>query len=205
MISCFLYKQKLHKYLNLKYTTNDVLLKRSSESSFTVLTKTNYVMKKLLLGMCVLAGTFYSSAQEMKFGVRAGVDFATVETSVTVPILGTVKAKGSETGFFVGGFASIGITESFAVQPELLYLSIKDANTILVPVLGKYTVAEKINLLAGPSFNYSLDADDDEFKVNVDFGGSYDVTENIDVAARYSLGFGDVKMSGILVGVGYSF
>lgn len=158
-------------------------------------------MKKILLGMCVLAGTFYSTAQETKFGVRAGVDFATVE--VNVPGLGTVK--GSETGFFVGGFASIGISASFALQPEMLYLSIKDANAILVPVLGKYTVAEKINLLAGPSFNYSLDAEEDEFKINVDFGGSYDVTENIDVAARYSLGFGDVKMSGVFLGVGYSF
>lgn len=162
-------------------------------------------MKKLLVTVCVLAGTLYGSAQETKFGVRAGVDFATVETKVTVPILGTVSSKGSETGFFVGGFASIGVSESFAVQPEVLYVSIKDFSFLNVPVLGKYTVAEKINLLAGPSFNYLLDAEEDKFKVNVDFGGSYDITENIDVIARYSLGFGDSKISGIFVGVGYTF
>lgn len=162
-------------------------------------------MKKLLAVVCVFAGTFYGTAQETKFGVRAGVDFATAESSVTIPGLGTVTASGSETGFFVGGFASIGITETFAVQPEVLYVAIKDFNMIAVPVLGKYTVVEKINILAGPSFNYLLDAEEDEFKVNVDFGGSYDITENIDVAARYSLGFGDSKISGVFVGVGYSF
>lgn len=162
-------------------------------------------MKKLLLGMCVLAGTFYSSAQETKFGVRAGVDFAMVESSVTIPGAGTVTAKGTETGIFVGGFACLGLSESFAVQPEVLYVSIKDASFINVPILGKYTVAEKISVLAGPSFNYSIDAKDDKFKVNVDLGGGYDLTENIDIAARYSLGFGDTKMSGIFLGVGYSF
>jgi hypothetical protein len=161
-------------------------------------------MKKILTAVCVLAGTFYGTAQETKFGVRAGVDLATVEQTATVGGL-TVSGKASETGFFVGGFASIGITESFAVQPEVLYVAIKDFNMLTVPVLGKYAVAEKIHLMAGPSFNYLLDAEEDEFKLNVDFGGSYDITENLDAAARYSLGFGDVKISGIFIGLGYSF
>ena len=161
-------------------------------------------MKKLLVTVCVLAGTLYGTAQETKFGVRAGVDFASVEQTVTVAGF-SVTAKGSETGFFVGGVASIGVTESFAVQPEVLYVAIKDFSFLNVPVLGKYTVAEKINLLAGPSFNYLLDAEEDKFKVNVDFGAGYDITENIDVTARYSLGFGDSKISGIFVGVGYTF
>ncbi|WP_396178188.1 hypothetical protein [Flavobacterium sp.] len=125
-------------------------------------------MKKILTAVCVLAGTFYGTAQETKFGVRAGVDLATVEQTATVGGL-TVSGKASETGFFVGGFASIGITESFAVQPEVLYVAIKDFNMLTVPVLGKYAVAEKIHLMAGPSFNYLLDAEEDEFKLNVDF------------------------------------
>lgn len=161
-------------------------------------------MKKILSAVCVLVGTFYGTAQETKFGVRAGVDLATVEQTVTFMGI-TASGSASETGFFVGGFASIGITESFAVQPEVLYVAIKDFNMLTVPVLGKYAVAEKIHLMAGPSFNYLLDAEEDEFKLNVDFGGSYDITENLDVAARYSLGFGDVKVSGIFIGVGYSF
>lgn len=161
-------------------------------------------MKKLLATVCVFAGTLYGTAQETRFGVRAGVDFATVEQTVTVAGF-TATGKGSETGFFVGGFATIGISETFSVQPEILYVSIKDFNLLNIPVLGKYAVAEKINLLAGPSFNYLLDAEEDKFKVNIDFGGGYAITENIDVTARYSLGFGDTKISGIYLGVGYTF
>ncbi|MDD3004775.1 porin family protein [Flavobacterium sp.] len=161
-------------------------------------------MKKLLLGVCILAGTYYSTAQETKFGVRAGIDLATVEQTVSVAGF-TTTVKGSETGFFVGGFAEIGMNESFAIQPEVLYVSIKDFSMLNIPVLGKYTVAENINLMAGPSFNYLLDAEEDKFKVNVDLGGSYDITETIDVSARYSLGFGDTKVSGIYLGVGYAF
>lgn len=161
-------------------------------------------MKKLVLGAFLFAGTLGMTAQETRFGVKAGIDFATVEQTVTVMGV-TATAKGSETGFFVGGFAEIGVNESFAIQPEVLYVSIKDFNLLNVPVLGKYTFAEKFNVMAGPSINYLLDAEEDEFKVNVDFGAAYDFTEDLDVSARYSLGFGDVKVSGIYVGVGYKF
>lgn len=161
-------------------------------------------MKKLLLGAFLLAGTFCVTAQETRFGVKAGIDFATVEQTVTVMGF-TATAKGSETGFFVGGFAEIGVNESFAIQPEVLYVSIKDFNLLNVPVLGKYTFAEKFNVMAGPSINYLLDAEEDEFKVNVDLGAGYDISEDLDVSARYSMGFGDVKVSGIYVGVGYKF
>ena len=158
-------------------------------------------MKNLLLTFCIVGTALFSFAQETTFGARAGIDLATV--SVTVPGLGS--ASSSETGFFVGGFASIGLTESFGVQPEVLYVAIKDFNMVSVPVLGKYSIAENINLLAGPSFNYLLDAEEDEFKVNIDFGGSYVISENIDVQARYSVGMGDVKVSGLFLGVGYTF
>lgn len=161
-------------------------------------------MKKLLLGAFLLAGTFFATAQETRFGVKAGVDFATVEQTVTVMGF-TVSGKGSETGFFVGGFAEIGVNESFAIQPELLYVAITDFSLLNVPVLGKYTFAEKFNVMAGPSINYLLDAEEDQFKVNVDLGAGYDISEDLDVSARYSMGFGDVKVSGIYLGVGYKF
>lgn len=161
-------------------------------------------MRKVLLGVFLLTGTFFATAQETRFGVKAGIDFATVEQTVTVMGF-TATGKGSETGFFVGGFAEIGVNESFALQPEVLYVAISDFSILNVPVLGKYTFAEKFNVMAGPSINYLLDAEEDKFKVNVDLGAGYDITEDIDVSARYSMGFGDVKVSGIYVGVGYKF
>lgn len=157
-------------------------------------------MKKLLFTTFLLAGIFFCNAQETKFGVKAGVDFATAK----VKFLGTT-ATSSETGFFVGGFANIGISEQFSVQPEVLYVAIKDFNFVSVPILAKYSVSKEFGILAGPSLNYFLDAEEDEFKVNIDFGASYDVTEDIEVNAKYSLGMGDVSISGIFIGAGYKF
>ncbi len=159
-------------------------------------------MKKLLLAAFLMAGTFISNAQDTKFGVKAGADIATVKVDLGPPF-GTASA--SETGFFVGAFVDLGISEKFSVQPEVLYVAITDMNFVSVPVLAKYSIAESFSLVAGPSLNYFLDAEEDEFKVNVDFGAIYDITENLDVNAKYSLGMGDVSVSGIFIGAGYKF
>jgi|JI61114C2RNA_FD_contig_71_678285_length_944_multi_3_in_0_out_0_3 hypothetical protein len=158
------------------------------------------MMKKLLFAAIAVFAFGFTNAQETKFGAKAGVDLATAK----VKILGTT-ASASETGFFLGGFANIGLSEKFSVQPELLYVAITDLNFVSVPILAKYSVAEKFGIIAGPSLNYFLDAEEDEFKLNVDFGAIYDITEEIDVNAKYSLGMGDVSVSGIFIGAGYKF
>lgn len=163
------------------------------------------MMKKLFLVAALFAGTLFASAQETNFGVRAGADFATVKVTVVNPITGDeISASGSETGFFVGGFAEIGISETFAVQPEVLYVAISDSNMLNVPILAKYSFGS-FSALAGPGLNYLLDAEEDEFKVNIEVGASYDFTENFDAQARYSIGMGDVSVSGLFIGVGYKF
>ena len=158
-------------------------------------------MKKILLSAALLVGTFYASAQETRFGVKGGIDIA----SVTVDLGPLGKVTGSETGFFIGGFAEIGVNETFAIQPEILYVGIADFNMINVPILGKFKFAEKFSAMAGPSVVYLLDAEEDEFKVNIDVAAGYDITEDIDASVRYSIGFGDVKVSGLFIGVGYKF
>lgn len=158
-------------------------------------------MKKLfLVAIATFGFAFSGTAQETKFGVKAGVDFASAKTE-----FGGRSVSSSETGFFVGGFAEIGIQEGWSLQPEVLYVSIKDASMISVPVLGKYGVSDSFNLMAGPSFNYNLDMEEDKFKLNVDLGASYDLNEQMDISARYSLGFGDVSVNGLFLGFGYKF
>jgi len=157
-------------------------------------------MKKLLFAAIAVFAFGFTNAQETKFGAKAGVDLATIK----VKMLGTT-ASASETGFFLGAFANLGVSEKFSVQPELLYVAISDSNFLSVPVLAKYNVAEKLGLIAGPSLNYFMDAEEDKLKVNVDFGAMYDITEEIDVNAKYSLGMGDVSVSGIFIGAGYKF
>ena len=157
-------------------------------------------MKKLLFTAVLFGGTFFLQAQETKFGIKAGVDLATVK----IEVLGQTVSN-SETGFFVGGFVDLALTDKFSVQPELLYVAIKDSNFFSVPILAKYKVADKLALMAGPSLNYFSDAEEDKLKVNVDFGASYDITEAIDINAKYSLGMGDIQVSGIFIGAGYKF
>ena len=158
------------------------------------------MMKKLLFAAVAVFAFGYTNAQETKFGVKAGVDFA----SVKVKVLG-VSATSSETGFFLGGFANLGISDKFSVQPELLYVAVSDSNFLSLPILAKYNVADKFGLLAGPSLNDFSDLEEDKLKFNVDFGASYDITEEIEANAKYSLGFGDVAVSGIFIGAGYKF
>jgi hypothetical protein len=162
-------------------------------------------MKKIILTIAAVFAFGVVSAQDTKFGVKAGVDFASSKVKYDLGEFGSGTATASETGFFVGGFATIGMSEKFAIQPEVLYVAITDSNFLSVPVLVKYSFGEKFSALVGPSFNYFLDAEEDEFKMNVDFGGTYQITDNIDINAKYSLGFGDVQVSGVFVGAGYSF
>lgn len=157
-------------------------------------------MKKLLFIAATFFAVGFSQAQETKFGLKTGVDLATAKVKFPG---GSVTS--SETGFFVGAFANIGVSERFSVQPELLYVSIKDLNFLSVPVLAKYNVAEEFGILVGPSFNFLLDAQEDKFKLNIDLGAMYNITDDVDVSAKYSLGTGDVSLSGIFIGLGYSF
>lgn len=164
-------------------------------------------MKKLILSIVALSAFGVVSAQkDMKFGVKGGLDLV------------SVKAPGgsvSLTGFFVGGFVEFGIVDKMVLQPGLNYHSATKSESgvtykatyLSVPVLLKYNIAEKINLLGGPSLYYSTDSEDsDKTRFNLDLGGSYDITENFFVEPRYSIGLtGDAKVSHLLLGVGYKF
>lgn len=161
-------------------------------------------MKKIILSIAAVFAFGIASAQDsegIRFGVKAGVDIASVKAD-----MGPVEVSESYTGFFAGAFMEIGVTEKFAVQPEVLYVSLPDDFSFLsIPVMAKFNVAEDFALMVGPDLNYFLNAEEDEFKVNIGAGGSYNVTDNLDINAKYSIGFGDVKVSGLFVGLGYMF
>ena len=151
-------------------------------------------MKKIILTIAAVFAMTFANAQDTKFGVKAGVDLA------------SAKGGYSETGFFAGGFATIGISEKFAVQPEVLYVAIKDAAFLNIPILAKYSFGEKLSALAGPSLNYMLDYEDKKLQINVDFGAAYKITDNIDINAKYSFATdSDFGVNGIFIGAGYSF
>lgn len=168
-------------------------------------------MKKLIL--CAAVAVFaFTSVNAQSFGAKAGVDFASAKAEFEGS-----SATASETGFYVGFFAQIEISEKMAFQPEVLYLSIKDAGEIHVPLLLNFSISEEFSLLAGPALGILTDSVEGQKSLNygIEVGAAYDITEELFLEARYNLGLANliedapdgysVKQSGVFVGVGYKF
>jgi opacity protein-like surface antigen len=131
--------------------------------------KTNKMKRIILAAVAVLAFGF-ANAQGVKFGAKAALNIATLN--------GDVENQSSYTGFQVGGFAEIKVTDKFFVQPELLYstqgsrekqiqnVQGVDYNVAVVykfayiniPVMAKYYVAKSFSLEAGPQFGFLTSA-----------------------------------------------
>ncbi|TXD85108.1 PorT family protein [Subsaximicrobium wynnwilliamsii] len=119
-------------------------------------------MKKLMLCAAVAVLGFTTvNAQAIRFGAKAGVNFANLSGD-------DVENADGRTGLNAGLVAEIGITETFKVQPEVLYSqqglqedfqggeSKLKLDYINVPVMAKYYVAEGFALEAGPQFGFNI-------------------------------------------------
>lgn len=169
-------------------------------------------MKKIILTAAAVFAFGFANAQDTKFGIKAGVDLASLKVEFD-----GVSASESETGFYIGGFVDIKVSDKFTVQPALLYVAVKDFDQIQIPILAKIAVGEKFSLLAGPDIGFLMDAAEGIKSTNfgLDFGASYDVSENISIDAKYNLGLTNLvedapsgysaKVNGIFLGLGYKF
>ena len=167
-------------------------------------------MKKLFLG--IVSIFFMVGVNAQTFGLKAGVDFATAKAKFE-----GLTVSSDETGFYIGAFTDLNVSESFDVRAEVNYVSIEDLDQIQIPVLANFSIAEGFGLLVGPSFGFLLDSEEGikSFNFGVDFGLSYDITEKFLIEARYDLGLSNLaednefdaslKLSGIQVGIGYRF
>ena len=87
-------------------------------------------MKHVLLAIALFCSMITANAQDVKFGLKAGLNLANIAGDdlqnallITGGALGgsfeiTKKVK---PGILVGGYVSIGINDRFSLQPELLY------------------------------------------------------------------------------------
>lgn len=190
-------------------------------------------MKKIFTMAALIAIGFGANAQqEVKYGPKAGVNFAT---------LSNVDNSKMLTGFYVGAVAEIKFNDKFSVQPELVYSAqgvkqevLGSKNTVKVdyiniPILAKYYIVDGFSVEAGPQFGFLVkgEAKNDDGKEDIkknlnsfDFGigagVAYDLANGFFVNARYNFGLSDIakeKESGekslnngvIQVGVGYKF
>jgi hypothetical protein len=174
------------------------------------------LMKKLVLTLCAICAFAVASfAQGVSFGAKAGVNIAKQKWEAQ----GISVSPDALTGFHVGGFATIMFSESFGLQPELLF-SIVGAKMdfgsgddsslkmsyISVPVMFRYQPVEIFNLHAGPQFGFlasakaESDGDSEDVKeafkgldLGLGFGAGVDLPMGLGFTARYVLGLSNIS------------
>lgn len=141
-------------------------------------------MKKILLlaGVALVSLTSLQ-AQEFRFGAKAGVNFANQSGDDT-------EFYKNKTGFHIGGFVEIPLTDKFSVQPELLYSAqgakIDESEDgfsfeakykmdyINIPIMAKYYIIEGLSVEAGPQVGVLVSA---KAEVEESFMGESDSEE----------------------------
>ncbi len=161
--------------------------------------------------------TTLSEAQEIKFGIKGGLNLASLS--------GDTPDISGRTSFHAGAVLEVKFNDKFALQPELLYSAqgasaetqgIADIETELrlnyinLPVLAKYYLVKGLSIEAGPQLGILIDAGTqdtingvlqgeedakDQFKsidFSFDFGVGYNFTEHFFAQARYNVGLSDI-------------
>lgn len=182
-------------------------------------------MKKIILTMAAVFALTFANAQDKKesvttsdvvFGVKAGYQ--------NTNFGGDADTKAAS-NFYVGGLVDFHISETFHIQPELLY-SMEGADDnetgldfIRIPVMFKYFVGEGFNLQAGPEFAFVAGGDAikdvlKSFDYGLGIGAAYEMSSGLMFDARYNLGLADLNDFGtsdkittnsFQIGLGYRF
>ncbi|RTY89663.1 porin family protein [Flavobacterium sp. GT3R68] len=158
-------------------------------------------MKQFILLLAAMFVLEYAEAQHMNFGVKAGVNVASLSSSDSSTLI----------GFHFGGLAEFTvITEKLSLQPEVLF-STQGAkndtgdlklNYITVPVMFKYYFLDYFSVEAGPRVGFLISAKDGDLDVKdsfnaidfgVDAGVNYDITTKIFAQLRYDYGVIEVQ------------
>ena len=134
-------------------------------------------MKKLLLVLAALLVVNGAFSQDVKFGIKAGLNLAgvsPVEMSVSGVTVKMFENDGMNVGFHFGAFANVGLNEKFAFQPELLFstqggkqkpnslLDMGNAkvsykfNYLLIPLLLEFKPVDKLGILLGPQLGFNV-------------------------------------------------
>ncbi|WP_196889305.1 porin family protein [Aureivirga sp. CE67] len=131
-------------------------------------------MKKLLVTILLLTGGFLTSqAQEISFGVKGGINFASLTNTGTYNV-SSIK------DWTAGIVVEFEISDRFSIQPEVLYsaqggdvnfvrpnpeyMSLIDyfdakvnLDYINVPILAKFYVVDGLSIDIGPQFAFLVD------------------------------------------------
>ena len=140
--------------------------------------------KTVLLLVLALTGIIAVNAQEkVRFGATAGFVNATASAKFE-----GIEVSESQAGFYFGFVADAMIAEKFNIQTEVLYNRIDESDFLQLPIMGKYYVAEKVNLQAGFQLAFDLGEkvqDVSNFSFGIGPGLGVDITEDFFVDGRY--------------------
>lgn len=165
-----------------------------------------------LAGAFVIAAFSTAQAQDLNWGIKAGVNYSTISSEIEPDHI---------FGYHAGIVAEFPLSPVFAIQPELLY-SLEGARSdvefsegeftfssdqkiklgyINLPVMAKYFVAPGFSLQAGPQLGY-LVSGKNEYEISSNFIEDFDMNES---------GTADIKDEvkkislGVNFGLGYEF
>ena len=156
-------------------------------------------MNKFLLTIfCLIFYLSYSQAQT-DFGVKGGVNI----TFFKVDEINFGEYPDTEISFYGGFFADFEIDANLHIQPELLYIGISDFQFLNAPVYLNYNVNNLFHILIGTSLNYFFDFFSNKFKVRADISLAYDLSSNLDLHMKYTLGFEELSPNVMFLGLGY--
>jgi opacity protein-like surface antigen len=150
-------------------------------------------MKKVILISFAIFSFSCVSAQNVNFGLKAGVNFASINGDETDDL-------DSKTSFHLGAVAEIELSEKLYFGPEILYSSqgakLKydgfedkiNLNYVQVPLMIRYYITEGFNIEAGPQISFLIDSEyeDDEFNETIDLK---DDTKDFDYGLNLGLGY----------------
>jgi len=165
-------------------------------------------MKKLFcFSAIILLSLAIASAQQTHFGIKAGVNLASVG-------IDNGDDYNSKVGLHIGGLAHIHISQHFALQPELTYSMQggKDDGTKLklnyinIPLLAQYMTLDGFRLQTGPQIGFLTSAESETGDVEIDvkddlssidfswtFGAGYLFPSGFGIDARYNHGISNIS------------
>lgn len=183
-------------------------------------------MKKQLLLLAAVFMSFFSMAQSnASLGIRAGLSSANIRGDAMANLNDLLNfadgmiTTGNRTGFFAGTYATIPLSENFAIEPALYYsqkgadlnagLDLKaveflgvngraqlNAQYIDLPVVAKATFGG-FQVFAGPQVSYLAKAD---LKTTAGLLGINLLNEKMDITNQFNR-----WDAGVTGGIGYQF
>lgn len=166
-------------------------------------------MKRNVLVLILSLSGLLVEAQGGALGIKGGVNFANQE-------IATISTN-SRTGFHGGIFASLMLSETLGLQPELLFSSqgselelnnfndVKNEfNYVSIPLLLKIKPADIFNLYLGPQIGFMTSATrnsedvKDLYKTSdfsVVFGAGLELLNKLELGVRYNLGLSNINDS----------